>query len=68
MAFYVVYIEEAHAADSWQMPVNVKQGVVFDSPQSYTERVALGRTCVRKLGIEMPADRLASTWPPWKRS
>ncbi len=22
-AFYVVYIEEAHADDSWQMPANV---------------------------------------------
>jgi type I thyroxine 5'-deiodinase len=54
-AFFVVYIEEAHAADSWQMPANVKDGVIFDSPQDYSERAALGSTCVRKLGIEMPA-------------
>ena len=28
---------------------------MFDKPENYTQRVALGSTCVRKLGIEMPA-------------
>ena len=54
-AFYVVYIEEAHADDSWQLPVNITDGVVFDNPEDYAARSVLGSTCVRKLGIEMPA-------------
>jgi type I thyroxine 5'-deiodinase len=45
---------------------------VFDSPKDYDERVALGSSCVRKLGIEMPAlidgfdnstERAYTAWP-----
>ncbi len=55
MQFLAVYILEAHPSDVWQMESNIKQGVVFRSPQSEQEREQLAGTCVRKLGIKFPA-------------
>ena len=59
MAFYVVYIEEAHPTDLWQMSSNVRDGVLFASPRNDGERSATASACVRNLGIKIPApDRL----------
>ena len=55
MAFYIVYILEAHASDVWQMESNIKQGVVFAMPKSLDERESVADSCVRKLHIEIPA-------------
>ena len=55
MNFLVVYITEAHPSDVWQSQNNFKDNVVFASPRSEDERASLAGTCVRKLGIEMPA-------------
>ena len=51
MAFYVVYILEAHASDSWRLAKNVS----VTSPRSVEERGDIASSCVRKLGIEFPA-------------
>ena len=68
----MVYIREAHPSDAWQLPVNVKDDVVYTSPTDANERVNLAGVCVRKLGIEMPAivdnfddstDQAYSGWP-----
>jgi hypothetical protein len=37
------------------MQSNIKDGVVFASPRDEEERSAVAGTCVRKLGIEIPA-------------
>jgi Iodothyronine deiodinase len=67
-----VYILEAHAADVWQMPSNVTDGVVFKSPTSFAERTSIADSCVRKLHIEIPAvldnfdnstERAYTGWP-----
>ena len=55
MAFYVVYIREAHPSNGWQVTSNIKDNVVFASPQSFEERSGVARMCVVKLGIEFPA-------------
>jgi hypothetical protein len=55
VAFLVVYITEAHPSDVWQMESNIKDKVVFASPRDEDERAAVAGTCVRKLGIEIPA-------------
>ena len=55
VAFLVVYITEAHPSDVWQMQRNVKDQVVFASPRNQDERASVAGTCVRKLGIEIPA-------------
>lgn len=54
-AFYVVYIREAHPSDSWQLPSNLRDGVVFASPKSLEGRSEVAEMCVIKLGIEIPA-------------
>jgi type I thyroxine 5'-deiodinase len=50
-----VYIHEAHPSDAWQMASNVRENVVFATPRSLEEKGELAGTCVRKLGIEIPA-------------
>jgi type I thyroxine 5'-deiodinase len=71
-AFFVVYIREAHPSDLWQMGVNVRENVVYQSPQNTEERVDLANICVKNLGIEIPAvvdnfdnstDLAYSGWP-----
>jgi hypothetical protein len=51
----VVYITEAHPSDVWQMESNLKDKVVFASPKDEEERALVAGTCVRKLGIQIPA-------------
>ncbi len=55
MAFYAVYILEAHPSDVWQMQSNVRESVVFASPKDEGERELVAGACVRKLGIKFPA-------------
>jgi hypothetical protein len=55
MAFYAVYIVEAHPTDIWQMPSNIKDKVLFANPKTDEERALVAGACVRKLGIKFPA-------------
>jgi hypothetical protein len=55
VAFYVVYIREAHTSDVWQDPNNLKDSIVFASPKNLEERSEMGQICVIKLGIKFPA-------------
>jgi hypothetical protein len=55
VAFYVVYIREAHASDAWQMDSNLRDNVIFASPKNVEEKAEIGQLCVVKLGIEFPA-------------
>jgi type I thyroxine 5'-deiodinase len=72
VAFFVVYIQEAHPTDLWQMPSNVRDGVLFASPRTDGERNDTASACVRRLGIRMPAlvdgianatERAYTGWP-----
>jgi type I thyroxine 5'-deiodinase len=72
VAFHVVYIEEAHPIDAWQLEANVKDGVVFKTTRTAEERDEVAHLCVVKLGIEMPAlvddpdnrvERAYTAWP-----
>ena len=71
-AFYIVYIQEAHPTDVWQMASNVKDSVLFASARSDGERGATASACVRNLGIHIPAvldgidnktERAYTGWP-----
>ncbi len=53
--FYVVYIQEAHPTDIWQMQSNIKEKVLFSNPTNNDERVAVASSCVRNLHLKMPA-------------
>ncbi len=54
-AFYIVYIQEAHASDIWQMQANLRQNVIFSLPKTQDERLNIAESCVRNLHIEIPA-------------
>jgi type I thyroxine 5'-deiodinase len=51
----VVYITEAHPTDVWQTESNARDKVLFASPRNLDERASIAGSCVRKLGIEIPA-------------
>jgi len=53
--FFLIYIQEAHARDSWQMAINEKENVVFRNPVAYDERVDVADACSTNLGINFPA-------------
>jgi type I thyroxine 5'-deiodinase len=53
--FALVYIQEAHATDGWQLPINVRQGVLFADPRSIGERADVANACVRQLKLDIPA-------------
>jgi hypothetical protein len=55
VAFYVVYIKEAHPIDLWQMQSNVRDHVLLYSPKTDAERFENAGACVRNLGIRIPA-------------
>jgi type I thyroxine 5'-deiodinase len=55
VAFYIVYILEAHPSDVWQMQANIRQNVVLASPRDYAERTTVAESCVRNLHIPIPA-------------
>jgi hypothetical protein len=72
VAFYAVYIEEAHPSDIWQMRSNLRDGVIFRDPRTDGERFQVAESCVRTLGIRFPAlidgidntvERLYTGWP-----
>jgi hypothetical protein len=55
VAFFVVYINEAHPSDIWQMQSNLKEGVLFADPTSEKDRETVANSCVRNLHIAIPA-------------
>jgi type I thyroxine 5'-deiodinase len=51
----VVYIQEIHPSDGWQVKENEKDAVLVRQHRSLEERVEVGETCMLKLALEMPA-------------
>jgi hypothetical protein len=70
-AFYVVYIQEAHPIDGWQLDDNLEDDVLVSSTASDDERVQVAGVCMTKLGIELPAivdeadDRVEQAYTGW---
>jgi type I thyroxine 5'-deiodinase len=54
-AFFVVYIQEAHPIDAWQVSDNLKDDVLVASTTTKDERYNVAGLCVKNLGIELPA-------------
>jgi len=72
VAFYIVYIQEAHPVDAWQLYDNIKDDVLVASTTTSDERFNAAGLCVRNLGIELPAviddpdnhvERAYTGWP-----
>jgi len=52
--FIVVYVREAHPDDGWQAPSNVKQGIVYNTPQTFEERKTIAKACEVGLALKIP--------------
>lgn len=70
--FYIVYIQEAHPIDAWQVDDNVADDVLVASTATEDQRAHAAGACVTKLGIELPAlvdgpddavERAYTGWP-----
>ena len=71
-AFYIVYIQEAHPVDWWQLDDNLRDDVLVASTSTTEDRAKVAGLCVRNLGIELPAlvdeadnrvERAYTGWP-----
>ncbi len=54
VSFFVVYIQEAHTTDGWQVPENQREGVVYEQPVTAEERQAVAVACALRLEISIP--------------
>jgi Iodothyronine deiodinase len=71
-AFYIVYIQEAHPIDQWQVNDNLEDDVLVASTKTNDERYRVAGLCVKDLGIELPSvvdeadnrvERAYTGWP-----
>ena len=69
--FFVVYIQEAHPIDAWQLDDNIKDDVLVAATRTAAARDEAVGLCVTKLGIELPAlvdaidDRVERAYTAW---
>ena len=54
MAFFVVYIKEAHPEDGWVVTDNRGEGIAVFDPQSDATRAEVAQTCVVHQAVRMP--------------
>lgn len=54
VAFFLVYIKEAHPEEGRVLKENRECGIVVREPTSLVERAAVAESCVLRLGIRMP--------------
>ncbi len=52
--FFCVYIQEAHPTDGWQVPSNVKAGVLYTQPRTLDERAQVAAACALTLNLRIP--------------
>ena len=52
--FYVVYVQEAHPSDGWQLQINEMEDVVFSQPATADERTEVASACSLQLAMSIP--------------
>src|ERR1700687_5438722 len=52
--FFVVYIQEAHPTDGWQVPHNLDDAVLYAQPRSSDERDEIASACTLHLDLSIP--------------
>jgi hypothetical protein len=71
VAFFVVYIREAHPEDGWVLEENREDGVALSDPTSLRERAAAAEACVVRLRTRIPVllddvdDEVALAYGGW---
>jgi hypothetical protein len=54
VAFFVVYIKEAHPEDGWVLASNRAEEIAVTDPTSQEERVEVAQTCAVRLRVHIP--------------
>ena len=54
MDFYLIYIQEIHPTDGWQVPANERDEVLVTQPTTADERAEVAGVCIINLKFEMP--------------
>jgi len=71
VAFFVVYVREAHPEDAWVLQENRNEDVAVRDPTSLAERAAAAGACVVRLRTRIPVllddldDAVASAYGGW---
>lgn len=54
VAFFVIYIREAHPDDGWRVPENLHDRIHYDEPRTDGERTEVASACQVAMSIRMP--------------
>ncbi len=71
VAFYVVYLREAHPEDGWVLAENRDADIAVQDPRSNEERAQVAAACATRLAIRMPVlvaaveDEVATRYGGW---
>ncbi len=71
VAFFIVYIREAHPEDGWVLADNRRDGIELADPVSLDERAAAAEACAQRLETRIPIlldgldDAVASAYGGW---
>ena len=71
MAFFVVYVREAHPEDGWVLDRNRRAGVRVGDPLTPEERATVAQSCALRMRMSLPVlvdgidDAVASAYGGW---
>jgi hypothetical protein len=71
VAFFIVYIKEAHPEDGWVVTHNREDGIAVSDPSSDQERADVADSCVVRSAIRIPVlvdsmdNTVASAYGGW---
>jgi hypothetical protein len=54
VAFFIIYIKEAHPEDGWALTYNRRAGIELRDPQSKEERTEVAASCALRLRTSIP--------------
>jgi hypothetical protein len=54
VAFFIVYIKEAHPEDGWALTYNRRSGIGLQDPQSSDERAEAAASCALRMKTSIP--------------
>lgn len=54
VAFFIVYLREAHTEDGRQSQANVRDGLIYDQPTDLAERVGIAQEMCSQLQLSIP--------------
>ena len=71
VAFFIVYIREAHPEDGWVLADNRREAIAIDDPETLEDRAEAAAACALRLQTAIPIllddvdDAVASAYGGW---